>query len=307
MKSTSKSPSIPDISPDFGPKDAIMTLESFQKHMEEYLRQLLATQPPTPPPIPEPDPVRRMWMPQAGCQAGWVRVLARHPALERFFQNVPAFKVPPSSHTGGWGRQNRLPSLKADRITRAASNIEMDQLLECELDPTVEAFCEQPFRIQYKLQGVRRSYTPDLLIFHHRPPHEVREIKPEKKAAEPDNERRWPAIGQALNSLGFSFQVYTERHLRLRSAAVREIFRDRHALLPSPAALDAIKFALRQESITIDEACARFSLTTQQVHALVRKLFFQLADFDAPLGPDCQIKLGPGLTRWTGRKQFRDI
>ncbi|WP_181257457.1 TnsA endonuclease N-terminal domain-containing protein [Pseudaminobacter soli (ex Li et al. 2025)] len=183
----------------------------------------------------------------------------------------------------------------------------MDHLLECEVDPTVEAFCEQPIRIQYKHQGVRRSYTPDLLIFDRTPPHEIREVKPERKAAEPENERRWPAIGEALNSLGFSFQVYTERHLRIRKATVRAIFRDRHAPLPSPEVLAAIEVGLGQDSVTIGEACARFSLTRQQVHALIRKLFFQLADFDAPLGPDCPIRLGPGLTRWSGRNQYLDI
>ena len=256
--------------------------------------------------FPEPKPVQRLWIPQVGCRAAWVRVLARHPALERVFQDVSAFKVPPSSRTRGWGRQNRLPSLKADRIVRAASKLEMAQLLECEVDPTVEAFCEQPIRIQYNYQGGRRCYTPDLLIFHHTPPHEIREIKPEKKAANPENESRWPAIGEAP-SIGFSFQVYTERHLNVRRTAVRAIFRDRHSELPSAEVLDAIAASLRQSTVTIGEACTRFSLTRQQVHALVRKLFFQLADFDAPLGLDCRIRLGPGLTRWSGRNQFQDL
>jgi TnsA endonuclease N terminal len=197
-----------------------------KQELQEYLRPLLGRTPPSPTLAPEPAPVQRVWMPQAGCPSGWVRVLARHPALERVFQDVPAFKVPPSSRARGWGRQNRLPSLKGDRIMRAASNPEMDNLLECEVDPTVEAFCEQPIRIQYKHLGVRRSYTPDLLIFHRTPPHEFREIKHERKAAVPENEMRWPAIGEALNSLGFSFQVYTERHLRIRKATVRTIFRN---------------------------------------------------------------------------------
>ena len=140
----------------------------------------------------------------------------------------------PSIITHSWlGTSEHVTEPQACRIVRAASKLEMAQLLECEVDPTVEAFCEQPIRIQYNYQGVCRRDTPYLLIFHHTPPHEIREIKPENKAANPENESRWPAIGEALNSIGFSFQVYTERQLNVRATPVRAIFRDRHSELPS--------------------------------------------------------------------------
>jgi hypothetical protein len=258
--------------------------------------------------LAEQDTTERVWWPNRADPSEPAIVVARHPALESIFHHVPAAKLGRSSRSCGRGRQNRFPSLKADRIVHARSCLEMDHFLDCELDRSVTTFCEQPLKLRYRLEGKLLEHRPDALVLCTSTPLQLRVIRYERQAATLENERHWQAIGPAIAALGFVYRVRTDRFLRnaTRRLNVKTVFEHRHAPVPSNDILESIKVqhlgnATRQIRDILND---NPDITLAQVYALVRRQFWSIVNLSAPLGPETQLILGPGLTHWRGSNQF---
>lgn len=111
----------------------------------------------------------------------------------------------------GW--QAKFPSKRMQRTMMARSHLELRLLEICEVDARVERFVEQPLCVFYvDGDGRLRRYVPDLFL-DSMGERKLVEVKWERDAREPKNEARWPWIAQAINGLGFTFEVLTERHI----------------------------------------------------------------------------------------------
>lgn len=66
---------------------------------------------------------------------------------------------------------------------------------------------EQPFRLEYRHNGARHCYTPDLLVVWgtHQ---EVVEIKEDAEVASPENQKRFALLRQLLAEQGYQFLVW---------------------------------------------------------------------------------------------------
>lgn len=77
----------------------------------------------------------------------------------------------------------KFPSMKMNTIIWWESQIERDYIYLLEIDPNVESYKGQPFKIHYTSSGSGRSYTPDFWVT--RPDRQqVVEVKPASKVYE---------------------------------------------------------------------------------------------------------------------------
>jgi TnsA endonuclease N terminal len=70
-----------------------------------------------------------------------------------------------------------------------------------------DAWQEQPFSVEYHVNGCKHRYTPDALIVwgSHR---EVIEIKDDREAEARENQERFRLIGGLLSEHGYSFRIW---------------------------------------------------------------------------------------------------
>jgi hypothetical protein len=188
--------------------------------------------------------------------------------------------------------------MKMQRQMRANSGIEFDHLRDCELEEGVLKFVEQPFRLTYFLLDRKTWHKPDTLLLT---PNglECREVKYEAQASLPENEERWPAIGRALNSLGISFRVVTERHFRerIRLRNVETIWENRMSPIPDEPQRIAILEAINTGAArTISQLRSLCSLEFATVLALIRRGFLSV-DLNVPISDESLVHKGTGL-RW---------
>jgi hypothetical protein len=181
---------------------------------------------------------------------------------------------------------------------RLTSRLELDHAIDCELEVAIERITEQPIRIRYLLDGTSHRYPPDALVTRNGRP-EIREVKFEEEASEPENEQRWPAIGAALNSLGFDFRVVTEKHVRepVRFATVQRIWDDR--MTPFAEADDLARVVGRIRGggpLTHADLAAHLpGLGLDQLHAMVRHGFLAV-NLNSRVGPEMRFGIGSDLT-----------
>ncbi|WP_201860756.1 TnsA endonuclease N-terminal domain-containing protein [Microvirga soli] len=288
------------------PKPAAATPDlDYAGDLAAYFRARLASPVPEPLTPDDPEPVARDW-PASGGPAEplpGVRITHRHPALTFGLEAIPEMAIGRSPRSSQRGRRSRFHSLKTKRTLRAASSLEHDNFLHHELDPAVLMFVEQPIRLRYvDGSGTVRVHRPDCLVV--RPDWVFEEVKPEKDAAREENEARWPLIGAALNSLGYSFRVVTERHLHRKPRWPNLGLIWRHRLAPAPPAdvREALASALRgTSSMTLAEILARFpALDVKHVFTLCRRGLLAVDLDGPPLGPATPVRLGRGLMTWLG-------
>lgn len=263
------------------------------KLLVDFFLELVHSGPPTPLPRPSPPSVDRVWAPQSlgGSPPDDGRFTARHPEFTFGGIDCPTRAIGRAPRNSIRGRQGRFHSRKMKRTLRARSDLEFDMFLLCELDPTVDAYIEQPLRLRYPLDGRTRLHMPDLFV-RRAGVGTFMAIIPEEEAALPDRERRWPAIGMTLALSGFGYCVQTERHIHRqpRFSTLRTLFADRHAPLPDYAMWRQLALAVPAgATVAISALLAGFpQLAAKHIHSLI--VNGDLAtDLDAPLGPDSRV------------------
>ncbi|WP_201859370.1 hypothetical protein [Microvirga soli] len=207
--------------------------------------------------------------------------------------DYPEMKIGRSPRGYRRGRQSRFPSIKSKRVMRAASSLEFDNMLDCDLDPARHGFVEQPIRLRYILDGNPQLALPDAFVIWEGHP-EFQEVKFEHEASKPENELRWEAIASAVNGLGFGYRIRTENQIRCkpRYDTVWRVYEDRMAPLPDRAALISLTEKLSgNKPVTLGAIVADLGVSTDQVHALIRRGYLVI-DLDSPLGANIPVSLG---------------
>jgi hypothetical protein len=259
-------------------------MEPMEDRMDEFLREFLSRElaalPDTmrrPSETWDPREPDRFWAvaPGVPCVVDWVR-----PELAREFPGVPTRAPGRSSRSWTRGWQTRTPLQKTGRVARGASRLESRHALDVDFDVGAAAMCEQPMAIRMP-DGSR--HLPDAFVSMRRGPHEIREVKPEKDAAE--QEDRWKVIGSSVAALGYGYRVVTDTRLayRPRAANIDAFMAHRHAEVPVDEVLNEMWRELASGPMTVGAFRARFpELATKQLHALVRLVFVGVTDLDRP-------------------------
>ncbi|MBM1170607.1 hypothetical protein [Microvirga arabica] len=260
-----------------------------------WMQSLIQQRPPAPAPtVFKGNKRERFWpAPETPAPQPGVKIISRHPALYEPFLDYPEMKIGRSPRGCQRGRQSRFPSIKSKRVMRAASSLEFDNMLDCELDPARHGFVEQPIWLRYILDGKVQRHRPDAFVIWEGYP-EFQEVKFEIEASERENELRWEAIASALNGLGFGYRVRTENQVRClpRYDTVWQVYEDRMTPLPNRAALIALTEKLsRTKPVTLGMIVADLGVSTDQIHALIRRGFLAI-NLNLPLGTNIPVSLG---------------
>ena len=294
------------MSPVHAPPVPVLPAGYEPKGLQAFFAGLLAAGRPIPVTLPAQAPRDRHW--PAGKFLHPLNdgaIVRRHPALAEEFPDLPEARVGrvPVSRPNG-GRRGEMASLKGLRDVRASSTLEMGNLIRNELDPDVARFVEQPFTIRLKDGPRRRSYTPDLLVFHQSGLLEVQEVKPEEFAVE--DEASWALLGETLASMGFAYRVVTDAMLAAEPRASNEarIWGDRQAPIPVASERERIAALLRSAGPSTVSAVldAVPGMGVRNLHALVRRGFLEyVAPHTRALDGESEVRLGRGLMSWLGR------
>ena len=277
---------------------------SFEEATKSLFARLVHHSPPTPLRPAAPEPRDRYWPAQTGAKPlPGVAISLRHPACTFAFNDIEVRKIGRSPRSPAQGRQSRFPSMKMSRQMRANSTLEFAHLLDCELESGVLKFVEQPAWFTFNLAGRETRHKGDALLLTHAGL-EWRETKYESEASLPENEARWTCIGHALASIGISFRVITERHVRepVRWLNVKAIWENRMAPIPGESDRIAIVKAIDAGTLTtISQLTTTLQMST--VLALVRRGFLAV-DLSRPISDETIVCRGAGLRFPAGSKVY---
>lgn len=272
-----------------------MTSNSFDQ-LENWVQSVISRKPPDRQcRATEQARIERYWRaPECAPASQEVSVLLRHPTLADIFSSVPEMKIGKSSRGTHRGRQGRFPTSKSGderRVMRAASRLELENMLDHEMDPRCSRFVEQPVLLRYLDEGKKRHHRPDALVLW-QGRLEFQEVKYEKEATGLEN--LWKTISAAVNSLGFDYRVRTERDIRRqpRYDNVWRIYEDRFAPLPPKYALSSLEGHLRSHgAISLGNLTDKFAVARDQINALIR-LGCLAVDLDATLTLESPVSIG---------------
>lgn len=268
-------------------------MSSADSNLQAWFRRELEKPLPIPADVP-PVAIRRYWEAGSNCVAVPTGVRRRHPAMGHILPTVKAYKIGPSVRTWSRGRRCRFFSWKADHTLRLDSTLEMDRALYCEIDPEVTQIVAHPFSIAYDQGGLSKIYTPDLFVCRS-DRKVIDEVKFEVDASSAQNIERWPCIANALNRIGFDFEVITELSIRHPTTRrnVELVFAHRMAPLPNREGRgEIIDFVRRRGRVSGDDLLCHFpNLGFGTLLALVRHGFLA-TDLSQPINSHSEFWRG---------------
>lgn len=127
----------------------------------------------------------------------------------------------------------KYPSWKKRRMAYWESAIERDAFRRLDADASVLSFQEQPARIVYEMDGIRRIHYPDILV-EWASGKEFIEVKSNRDATSEEVTARTDALKTALAARGFGYRVWPEYEIRVRPRLDNEIYLLRYGQDPVP-------------------------------------------------------------------------
>jgi hypothetical protein len=167
------------------------------------------------------------------------------------------------------------------------SGLERDLIRLMEWAPFATRLVTQPLRIAYIDGGKTRRYTPDLLVGRDGAPDKLIEVK-YAEATESEEFRRWQRlITRACDELGYEFEVWTEREIRVdpRLQNVSYLLRYRWEPVPEDVELEVKRWLREDPGMYLGSVIARLGRPDghRWAHALMARHAVTY-DIDQPLG-----------------------
>ena len=190
------------------------------------------------------------------------------------------------------GVQGKVADVAGGRSRHAESQNELKAFQILIATARSDAWQEQPFSLEYHLDGTKHRYTPDVLVAwgaHH----EVVEIKEDSEADSMENRTRFGLVRELLAEHGLYFQVWRKSEIyaepRLTNAAL--ILRYRSVQVPAPERVTI----RRTFSLTPQMRLRQFNETAVSVQSVLRLVLDGKLHVDwwEPLGLDSKIGISP--------------
>jgi hypothetical protein len=190
------------------------------------------------------------------------------------------------------GVQGKVADVAGGRSRHAESQNELKAFQVFIATARADAWQEQPFSLEYHLDGTKHRYTPDALVAwgaHY----EVVEIKDDSEADSPENRTRFDLVRELLAEYGFYFRVWRKSEIcaepRLTNAAL--ILRYRSVQVAAPER-ETIRRAF---SLTPQLYLRQFNENAVSVQSVLRLVLEGKLHIDwwEPLGLDSKIGVSP--------------
>lgn len=136
------------------------------------------------------------------------------PAIGRSYPHLPFHQTRnPVRHTGR-GFRAKFSSRKMGRMIRCESLLEMRAVQLAEFARDIVSIEEQPFTLEYEIDGKVRRYTPDFRFRWKDGREWIVEVKPQERLILQSNQSRFARIADVIAEFGSTFIVLTEVQLR---------------------------------------------------------------------------------------------
>jgi len=133
---------------------------------------------------------------------------------------------------GSLNMTGRFSSHKMKRCCSFESSIEKDFVHLLEFDREVTEYYEQPFWVEFTLEGKKHRACPDFIAINADGSRKVWEIKSADKAEEDDNKKKFRAMRKVLKRGKKGFECITDETIRAgkRLGNIKELFEYLHAV-----------------------------------------------------------------------------
>lgn len=190
------------------------------------------------------------------------------------------------------GVQGKVADVAGGRSRHAESQNELKAFQILIATARADAWQEQPFFLEYHLEGTKHRYTPDVFVTWaaHQ---EVVEIKEDSEADSPENQARFGLIRELLAAYGLYFRVWRKSEIcaepRLANATL--ILRYRSVQVPAQE-LETIR---RMFSVTPQLCLHHFKETAVSVQSVLRLVLDGTLHINwwEPLGLDSKVGISP--------------
>lgn len=198
-------------------------------------------------------------------------------------------------NTGTLKNIGKFPSLKNKKSIWFESHIERDFIYLIEFDEDVIKYREQPFKIQYFLNGKQHYYTPDFLV-KRKKKKQIIEIKPQSKIEKVEFIHFSKHMNKLLAEEGYEYLIITDLDIRLQPRLSNIKFLWRYSRIPISTAHQILvqRIFAKSSNISFSKLSSIFSQSKQQREIIFTLIFHQylLIDIDKPITPDSVISIG---------------
>ena len=199
------------------------------------------------------------------------------------------------TNTGTLKNIGKFPSLKNGKLVWFESHLERDFIYLTEFDKDVVQYREQPFKIQYLLDGKRHNYFPDFLL-ERKDKKQVIEIKPQSKTEKDDFIYFSKIMKNHLAKEGYEYLVITDSSIRLQPKLSNIKLLWRYARLPINTKHKILLYELfdNSKSFSFIEICS-FLEQAKELRELIYTLLFHgclITDIEKPITRDSVILIG---------------
>lgn len=186
----------------------------------------------------------------------------------------------------------KFPSRKMNTAVWWESQIERDYIYLLEADREVVAFRGQPFRVEYFLDGIKKTYVPDFYVERKRKK-QVVEVKPASKVGSKKNRDIFRCVSQVCERNGYEFIVVTDKDIRIqpRLDNVKLLFKYSRTPLSHFVVSEVERYLREKGSSTPGELLGRIEgATIEQLLAMAYHGYVDV-ELTAPIGPESLVSL----------------
>jgi len=197
------------------------------------------------------------------------------------------------------GVQGKVADVISGRSRHAESQNEIKAFQILVATAHADSWQEQPFTLEYRHEGAKHRYTPDILVIRGAR-REVVEVKDDQEAALPENRARFGLISELLVEHGYDFRVWTRSEIcsEPRLTNSRLVLRYR-CVAVSPPDRERVRRTLSStHEFTLRTLCETSGAAVPIVLRLVIEGTLHI-DWWEPLGLDSKVSIMPiGRQTW---------
>lgn len=199
------------------------------------------------------------------------------------------------TNTGTLKNIGKFPSIKNGKLVWFESHLERDFIYLTEFDKDVVQYREQPFKIQYLLDGKRHNYFPDFLL-ERKDKKQIIEIKPQSKVEKDDFIYFSKIMKNHLAKEDYEYLVITDSSIRLQPKLSNIQLLWRYARLPINTKHKILLYELfdNSQSFSFIEICS-FLEQAKEPRELIYALLFHaylITDIEKPITQNSVILIG---------------
>jgi hypothetical protein len=175
------------------------------------------------------------------------------------------------------------------------SHLERDFIYLTEFDKDVIQYREQPFKVQYLLDGKRLHYFPDFLL-ERKSKKQIIEIKPQAKVEKSDFVRFSKVMTNHLAKEGYEYLVVTDTTIRLqpRLSNIKLLWRYARLSITTKHKIMLYKLFENSAQLSFMKICLCLGQKKEQRDLVYALLFhgYLITDIERQITLDSSISLG---------------